>query len=124
MKGKIHPGGIVKHATGPTFTENDPAKFPNKGKTTGKPDGVSTVDRQRTGPTFTEHSPLFEFPNADTHPKSSKVIASSNTKGFDLTATAKTRIASGGSGFDGNAGLKESYPKSGKTMSHKARHIL
>ena len=124
MAHKIHPGGIETVKPGPTFTKNDPAKFHGPGKTSGKTDGDSTIDRQRTGPTFTEHSPLFEFPNADTHPKSSKVIASSNTKGFDLTATAKTRIASGGSGFNGDAGLKASYPKSGKTMSHKARSIM
>jgi hypothetical protein len=64
MSGKIKARNITSQVVGPTFDHNDPAKFPNKGKYTGKTMSGKTVIPQATGPTFTKNDPAVKLPHA------------------------------------------------------------
>jgi hypothetical protein len=118
MKGKIHPGGIEERKAGPTLQATDPSKFHGPGKTSGKIKS-STAQSQSTGPTHTENKPIATIGSANTHPQSSKVIGS-NSGHF--------KLGGHGTGSGGQSppayGLKTSYDKKGKTMSHKAPSIF
>jgi hypothetical protein len=119
MKGKIHPGGISEVKDGPTLTGSHPSKFHGPGKTSGKIKS-SSAQSQSTGPTHIENKPIVNMPKANTHPASSKVVGSIKTGGFKLGGHG---TAAGGQPQP-PYGLKDSYDKSGKTMSHKVKSIL
>jgi hypothetical protein len=118
---KVHPTGIVEHANGPTSTINDPAKFPNKGKTTGKTPS-NGVEDAKTGPTFTCNSTHIPTMNADKAPKESKTIASKQGGAINIKTheTAGDLTASQtGDGMPTNKPypLKDRYDKSGSKDS-------
>jgi len=116
MAGKINPRNAHTQATGPVFDENSPAKFPNKGKSSGKTRAAPV--QQTTGPTFTENCTLIPTMGAEKAPKASKQIAESTGKlHIDDHKTVEDRTASqSGSGEPTTPpyGLKESYEKSGQ----------
>jgi hypothetical protein len=85
-KGKIHPKGIVSQATGPTFTENDAAKFDNHGKTKGKTMANGIVSEGK-GPTITCNETHIPTMNADKPAPMSKVKKTG--KGTDVFGAAK-----------------------------------
>ncbi len=111
---KIHPKKPVSQVTGPTFTENDPAKFKGEGKSRGKTAANGVVDHAR-GPVFTENSTHIPTMNADKPAKESKVIKSGSKPEFadrDATAEDLTASKSGSGGpTDRPYALKSSYPK-------------
>lgn len=116
MKGKIHPKGIVSHATGPTNTINDPAKFHGAGKTTGKPDGGAEIvhGSPTGGDTFTvNRAAIGSFPNADKAPPKDKVKSEKcGTYSPEDTAKDKTASQEGPGGpKDRPYPLKTSYAK-------------
>jgi hypothetical protein len=119
MSVKIHPKGVTPHHTGATFTCNDPAKFHGAGKTTGKPDGDSTIMKQKTGPTLDYNSTPVNMPSANSNPKGSKVIGS---KDGHFKPDGHGEGASGKSGK--SYGLKDSYTKSGKHSSKGPRSVF
>lgn len=110
--GKIHPKGIVEQAKGPTFTENDPAKFHGPGKTHGKTP-ANGVESGPHGTTFLVNSTHIPTPNADKPAKESKVIKTSDSAEFvpdhECCKDASTEGTSGGKE---EYELKSSYEKS------------
>ena len=67
MSGKIKARNITSQVPGPTFDHNDPAKFPNKGKFTGKTMSGKTVVEQAKGPTFTCNDPAVPAMHPSAH---------------------------------------------------------
>jgi hypothetical protein len=121
-KGKIHPGGVSRQGTGPVFTTNSPLKFHGAGKTSGKIVDRATIDHQVPGATLIHNGTPVNLPKANST-EENRVIGTRDGH-FKLTDTTKTGVASGGSGYRGDAGLKSSYEKKGKTMSHKPPSIF
>lgn len=115
MKGKIKPNGIVTHATGPTNTINDPAKFHGPGKSHGKIAANGVECGPSGGVTFIKNSAAIgSFPNADKAPKSSKVEKEGGMEVFAITDTAKDKTASqegAGGAHDRPYPLKDRYQK-------------
>jgi hypothetical protein len=87
MSGKTHPAKPISQATGPTYTVNDPAKFGNKGKSSGKikPKGVETDDSMGALRPNSTHIPTM---NADKPAPESKVKTTKSW--FDPHSTNKT----------------------------------
>jgi hypothetical protein len=115
--GKVHPGGIVPKAPGPTVTKNDPAKFHGAGKTSGKPDSDNTIVSEREGPTLTLNRTHIPSTDADKSPKVSKQI-SERTGTYKPEDTACDKTASqmdGGGPTDRPYPLAKRYDKHGKT---------
>lgn len=81
MSGKIKARNITSQVVGPTFDHNDPAKFPNKGKFTGKTMSGKTVISQAVGPTFTKNDPAVKQAKASGH-GSGKSMGQHSEKGF------------------------------------------
>ena len=69
--GKFKAAKPVPHAKGPTYTENDSAKFPNKGKSSGKTPANEIIS-QAEGPTFTANKTHIDVPNSDRMPPETK----------------------------------------------------
>ena len=117
--GKIHPAKPVSHADGPVNTINDPAKFPNKGKTSGKTPANGVV-MEAKGPTFTCNETHIPTMNADKPAKEKELknsrgrvdIKEHETTG-DLTVTQR----GSGEPTDRPYPLARSYEKSGKKGS-------
>ena len=103
----------VTQKTGPTFTENDSAKFHGAGKTSGKFAGEGAghdAKSQKTGPVFTENSTHISAPNADKPAKESKQI--SDKAWFDPHSTNRTYDANDKPVHTDAANhLKDRYPK-------------
>ena len=70
----------VTQKIGPTFDHNDPTKFVNHGKFSGKTP-ANGIEDQMKGPTFTANETHIPTMNADKPAKSSKTI--SDKKWFD-----------------------------------------
>ena len=116
MKGKIHPPAPKSQGTGPVYTTNDPIKFPNKGKFSGKTKAAPVS--QSTGAVFTENSTLMPSWGGKGSPKESKIFKTVEGH-VDISShdTVKSHTASqSGSGGPTTVPyqLKESYEKSGK----------
>jgi hypothetical protein len=108
MKGKIHPTGVTSQHTGPTFTENDPAKFHGPGKSSGKI-GVNGVEVGPTGgDTFTVNKPAIgAFPSKPGKERTTKVESEKCAPTFDIPDTTKELTAS----QEGPGGPKDrAYP--------------
>jgi hypothetical protein len=99
---------ITSQKVGPTFSENDPAKFTNKGKMSGKTMSNGVVDHGK-GATWTENSTHIPTMNADKPPMESKVKKTS--KWFDPHSASKPMNASEGHTTPAKNGLKSSYEK-------------
>lgn len=99
---------ITSQKVGPTFSENDPVKFSNKGKTKGKT-AANAITSQKTGATFTENSTHIPSMNADKPAKESKVMKSG--KWFDPHEKSNPMNASEGHTTPGKNDLKSSYEK-------------
>lgn len=114
MKGKIKPNGITSQKTGPTFTENDPAKFHGAGKSSGKTPANGVECGPSGSVTFTvDKAAIGSFPNADKAPPMTKV-ESEKTGTYSPTETAGDKTASqSGPGGPTNVpyALKERYSK-------------
>jgi hypothetical protein len=117
MKGKISPNGITSQKTGPTFTENDPAKFHGPGKSSGK----IAVNGVEVGPvggdTFTVNKPAIgEFPSKPGKEREVKTESEkSGTYSPEDTAKDKTASQEGPGGpHDRPYPLKDRYQKSGR----------
>lgn len=114
--GKFKAAKPVTQANGPTFDENDPAKFGNKGKTSGKTPSNGVVD-EKVGPTFTENSTHIPTMNADKPAPMSKLIKADKSTveiGEHETASDLTASQSGSGGpTDRPYALARSYEKSG-----------
>ena len=109
MSGKIHAKKPISQATGPTFDHNDPLKFTNHGKTSGKTMSNGVV-KEAKGPTFTENSTHIEPMNADKPAEGSKVM--SEKAWFDPHSTNKPRSAENAPVQTGAASrLKSEYRK-------------
>jgi hypothetical protein len=109
--GKIHPKGIVEQAKGPTFTENDPAKFHGAGKTSGKTPS-NGVESGPHGTTFLTNSTHIRTPNADKPAKLSKVIHSADSADFlPEHGDCKDASTEGTGGGKNEYELKHSYEK-------------
>lgn len=108
MHGKIKPKGVVAHAIGPTFTENDPAKFKGDGKRSGKTMSNGVVSEAK-GPTITENSTHIPTMNADIPAKGK---SRKDGKWFDPHETNKPRSAEDAPvKLDATYKLKMSYSK-------------
>jgi hypothetical protein len=81
MKGKIRATNVISQKVGPTFTENDPAKFKGEGKTKGKTMANGIVSEGK-GPTITCNETHIPTMNADKPAPESKVKKES--KGTDV----------------------------------------
>ena len=105
---------VHTQAKGPTFTENDPAKFGNGGR--GRKTAANGVVDQGTGPTFTENSTHIPTMNADKPAKESKVIRTGAAPQFlsdkDDACNASTEGTSAGTPDNT---LKASYEKRGRS---------
>ncbi len=104
----------ITQKEGPTFTDNDPAKFPNKGTKRGKT-MVNGVIAEAKGPTFTANETHIPTMNADKPPSETKV--KSDKPWFDPhthheSADALTASQNGsGSPTDRPYPLKKEYRK-------------
>lgn len=107
---KIHPKGIVKHATGPVYTTNDPAKFSGAGKSSGKTP-ANGVETRVPGPTLTVNSTHIPTMNADKPAKESKVMGEKKGEDPHIKGSAKNASDTGSSGGQNSYGLKKSYGK-------------
>ena len=104
---------IRTQATGPTFTENDPAKFANGGR--GRKASANGVVDQGTGPTFTENSTHIPTMDADKPPRESKVIRTGKAPQFLSDADDACNASTGGtSAGTPDDTLKASYEKRGR----------
>ena len=70
---KIHAKKPVTQSIGPTFDHNDPAKFVNHGKSTGKTP-VNHMEEQKVGPVFTTNTTHIPTMNADKPAPESKTL--------------------------------------------------
>ena len=89
MSGKIKARNITSQVVGPTFDHNDPAKFSNKGKWTGKIMSGKTVVSPAKGPTFTEGQ---DSPIKDMHPSAHGVGKSMGQKSDDKFNPYKSKV--------------------------------
>lgn len=108
--GKIHPKGIVEQAKGPTFTENDPAKFHGAGKTSGKTP-ANGVESGPHGTTFLVNSTHIPTPNADKPAKESKVMKTGSGDHLPAEGDCKDASTEGTGGGLPHYPLKSSYEK-------------
>jgi hypothetical protein len=125
---KIHPGGIVPHADGPTSTINDPAKFHGEGKRSGKTPS-NGVEDHKLGPVFNTNSTHIPTMNADKPAKESKVIAdhkggAGSFKPTDTSGDLTSSQMGDGEPTNKPYPLKSSYDKVGQTESKKARNVF
>jgi hypothetical protein len=110
--GKFKAAKPVPHAKGPTYTENDPAKFKGAGKTSGKTPANEIIG-QKEGPTFTANRTHIDVPDADRHPPESK--SRSEKAWFDPHSESKpvsTENETVRTNISPN-GLKRDYDKKG-----------
>lgn len=107
---KIHPKGIVKQATGPVFTCNDPLKFNGAGKSSGKTP-ANGVETRVPGPTLNVNSTHIPTMNADKAPKESKALGEKKGEDPHQKSLAKDASTVGTSGGQPSNSLKSSYGK-------------
>lgn len=105
---KIHPKGIVKQATGPVFTCNDPLKFHGAGKTSGKTPS-NGVETRVPGPTLTVNSTHIPSMNANKASKGSKSMGEKPGVNPFKSSTEKNASTVGTSGGQSGYPLKKSY---------------
>lgn len=103
---------IHTQAKGPTYTENDPAKFKNGGR--GGKSGTNGIVDHATGPTITENSTHIRMPDADRAPRESKVIRSGKGDFLPKAGNAKNASTEGTGGGLTSSPLKASYSKRGR----------
>ena len=109
MSGKIHAKKPISQATGPTFDHNDPLKFTNHGKTSGKTMSNGVVNHGK-GATQIENSTHIPTMNADVKAEESKVM--SEKAWFDPHSTNKPRSANDQPVMtNASKGLKSEYRK-------------
>jgi hypothetical protein len=117
--GKFKAAKPVPHADGPVNTINDPAKFPNKGKFSGKTPANGVI-MEAKGPIFTCNETHIPTMNADVPSKEKEL---KNSKGrvniSEHETTGDLTVSQRGSGepTDRPYPLARSYEKSGKKGS-------
>lgn len=116
-EGKVRAAKPVSHADGPTSTINDPAKFPNKGKS-GKGKYENGVIDQKEGATFTCNETLIPTPNANRPAPMSKLIKADKDRVSisEHETTGDLTVSQTGSGgpTDRPYPLAKSYEKKGR----------
>lgn len=108
MSGKIKARNITSQKVGPTFDANDPAKFTNHGKTSGKT-MANGIEDQAKGAVFTCNETHIPTMNADKPVLMSKQLT--DKKWFDPHSTNKTRDADEPVKTNAPYNLKTSYRK-------------
>lgn len=115
MSGKIKAKGVVSHAVGPTYTANDAAGFPNKGKEHGKTKSGSTILPHAPGPTWTVDKPGVPSMHPSEYGKGKELSSKAEPKFNPMKSTVNLvcdRTASAKSGeTTPSYPLKKSYEK-------------
>lgn len=104
---------IIPQAKGPTFTQNDAAKFPNHGQATGKTPANGVI-REGEGPTITCNETLIPTPSADVPAKYKHIADKKGTFQPEATVAKLTASEAGEGGpCDRPYPLARSYEKHG-----------
>lgn len=116
--GKFKAAKPIPHAVGPTNDINDPAKFSNKGKTSGKTPANEIIS-QAEGPTFTANRTHIDVPSSDRLPAETKVLT--DKEWFDphqASSPVSTEDKEVRTHIE-PYGLKKDYSKKGAHGSHR-----